>query len=239
MKQSKWIILLTTLFLITGCSNETNKAESIPTIKIDQASNNGISNLNLTPPMTITSMPTINYLLPQKSSEERITPITHIVLHFTSNAAKNPENPYNPNDIRETFLDYAISAHYMIGREGEIYLLVPENRIARHAGKGDLKNFPHYKDELNKYSIGIEMLAIGTEEEMNSMLPANIYESIPEPHIGFTEAQYQSLQRLVNDIVNRNPAIKKDRAHIVGHDEYAPNRKTDPGSLFNWSEIGF
>jgi N-acetyl-anhydromuramyl-L-alanine amidase AmpD len=239
MKKSPWIILLATLFLVTGCSNETNKAKDKPAIKTDQASVKEVDNLNLTAPMTITSLPTINYLLPQKNSEERITPITHIVFHFTSNAAQNPENPYNPNNIRETFLDYGISAHYMIGREGEIYLLVPENRIARHAGKGDLKNFPHYKDELNKYSIGIEMLAIGTKEEMNSMLPAEIYDAIPRPYIGFTEAQYQSLQNLVNDIVNRNPAIKKDRAHIIGHDEYAPNRKTDPGSLFNWTEIGF
>jgi N-acetyl-anhydromuramyl-L-alanine amidase AmpD len=239
MNISPWIILLATLFLITGCANDTNIAEDQSTIKNRQASVKGVENLNLTTPMTITSLPTINYLLPQKNSEERITPITHIVFHFTSNAAQNPENPYNPNNIRETFLDYGISAHYMIGREGEIYLLVPENRIARHAGKGDLKNFPHYKDELNKYSIGIEMLAIGTKEEMNSMLPAEIYDAIPRPHIGFTGAQYHSLQRLVNDIVNRNPAIKKDRAHIIGHDEYAPNRKTDPGSLFNWTEIGF
>jgi N-acetyl-anhydromuramyl-L-alanine amidase AmpD len=239
MKKSPWIILLATLFLITGCANETNKAKDKPAIKTDQASVKGVDNLKLTAPMTITSLPTINYLLPQKNSEERITPITHIVFHFTSNAVQNPENPYNPNNIRETFLDYGISAHYMIGREGEIYMLVPENRIARHAGKGDLENFPHYTDELNKYSIGIEMLAIGTKEEMNSMVPAKTYDAIPRPHIGFTEAQYQSLQELVNDIVNRNPAIKKDRAHIIGHDEYAPNRKTDPGSLFNWTEIGF
>lgn len=239
MKKSPWIILLATLFLITGCANETNKAEDQSTIKNRQASVKGVDNLKLTAPMTITSLPTINYLLPQKNSEERITPITHIVFHFTSDAAQNPENPYNPNNIRETFLDYGISAHYMIGREGEIYLLVPENRIARHAGKGDLKNFPHYKNKLNKYSIGIELLAIGTKEEMNSMVPAETYDAIPRPHIGFTEAQYQSLQRLVDDIVNRNPAIKKDRAHIIGHDEYAPNRKTDPGSLFNWTEIGF
>jgi N-acetyl-anhydromuramyl-L-alanine amidase AmpD len=239
MKKSPWIILLATLFLITGCSDETKKAEDQSTIKNRQVSVKGVDNLKLTAPMTITSLPTINYLLPQKNSEERITPITHIVFHFTSNAAQNPENPYNPNNIRETFLDYGISAHYMIGREGEIYLLVPENRIARHAGKGDLKDFPHYKDELNKYSIGIEMLAIGTKEEMNSMVPAKTYDAIPRPHIGFTEAQYQSLQNLVSDIVNRNPAIKKDRAHIIGHDEYAPNRKTDPGSLFNWTEIGF
>ena len=83
------------------------------------------------------------------------------------------------------------------------------------------------------------MMAIGTKEEMSSILPVAHYDSIPQSHIGFTEAQYQSLDNLINDIVERYPAIKHDRVHIVGHDEYAPDRKSDPGSLFDWSKIGF
>lgn len=83
------------------------------------------------------------------------------------------------------------------------------------------------------------MLAIGTKEEMGSMVPASIYDNIPQSLIGFTEAQYKSLHSLINDIVKRNPAIKRDRNHIVGHDEYAPNRKSDPGSHFDWSKVGF
>lgn len=188
--------------------------------------------------ITKTSIPTIDFLLPQQNSEERSTPIKNLVVHFTSNAVLNPKAPYNAQDIRKVFVDYGVSAHYMIGREGEIYLLVPENRIAYHAGKGSLKGFPQDKDQLNKYSIGIEMMAIGTKVEMSSMMPAAVYDSIPQSNIGYTEAQYQTLHKLVNDIVQRNPDIKKDRKHIVGHDEYAPDRKTDPGSLFNWTKIG-
>ena len=90
MKQRTWITILATLFLITGCSNETNKAENKPTIKTDQASVKGVGNLNLAPPMTITSIPTINYLLPQKNSEERITPITHIVFISPVMPRKSP-----------------------------------------------------------------------------------------------------------------------------------------------------
>ena len=190
------------------------------------------------PLITKTSIPTIDFLLPQKNSEERFTPIKNLVVHFTSNAVLKPKAPYNAQDIRKVFVDYGVSAHYMIGREGEVYLLVPENRIAYHAGKGSLKNFPQDKDQLNKYSIGIEMMAIGTKEEMSSMMSAAVYDSIPQSNIGYTEAQYQALHKLVNDIVQRNPDIKKDRKHIVGHDEYAPDRKSDPGSLFNWSKIG-
>ena len=188
--------------------------------------------------ITKTGIPTIDFLLPQKNSEERTTPIKNLVVHFTSNAVLKPKAPYNAQDTRQVFIDYGVSAHYMIGREGEIYLLVPENRIAYHAGKGNLKSFPQDKDQLNNYSIGIEMMAIGTEEEMSSMMSAAVYDSIPQSNIGYTEVQYQALHKLINDIVQRNPDIKKDRKHIVGHDEYAPGRKSDPGSLFDWSQIG-
>ncbi|MBO1910666.1 N-acetylmuramoyl-L-alanine amidase, partial [Microvirga sp. 3-52] len=217
-------VLITLLLIIMGCSHEIVPSKEVEILAY---------------PITETSLPTINYLLPLKNSEERTTPITKVMIHFTSNAAENPVDPYNANDVREIFIDYGVSAHYIIGREGEIYLLVPENRIAYHAGKGNLKNFPHYEDQLNKYSIGIEMMAIGTKEEMSSILPTEDYELIPESHIGFTEAQYETLHNLITDIVKRYPAVKNDREHIIGHDEYAPDRKSDPGSLFEWAKIGF
>lgn len=65
------------------------------------------------------------------------------------------------------------------------------------------------------------------------------YEAIDPNQVGFTEAQYNSLNALLNGIVQRYPQIKKDRNHIIGHDEYSVGRKTGPGSLFNWSKIRF
>lgn len=76
-------------------------------------------------------------------------------------------------------------------------------------------------------------MAIGTKEEMEPIMSSSVYDSIHPSHIGFTEAQYKSLTRLLDDILKRHPSIKNDRVHIIGHDEYAPARKTDPGSLFD------
>lgn len=103
-------------------------------------------------------------LLPEDVSEEREYPITHIVLHFTSNAALTPEEPYDVEVIRTTFIDYGVSAHFLIDWEGEVYQWVLEDRVAYHAGKGSLEQFQQYEDRLNYYSIGIEMMGIGTKE---------------------------------------------------------------------------
>ncbi|MBM7606376.1 putative cell wall-binding protein/N-acetyl-anhydromuramyl-L-alanine amidase AmpD [Metabacillus crassostreae] len=187
---------------------------------------------------SLAGIQTIQTPLPLKNSKVRDKPITHIVTHFMSNAASKPEDPYNIKDLQQIFLDYNVSAHYLIGRNGEMHQLVPENRAAFHAGKGTLINLPYYKDQLNSYSIGIEMMAIGTKEEMKSMMSSTQYNKIHRSHIGYTEAQYKSLKLLVDDIVARNPFITRDRKHIIGHDEYSPERKSDPGSLFNWAKIG-
>jgi LysM repeat protein len=41
----------------------------------------------------------------------------------------------------------------------------------------------------------------------------------------------------LNEILKRHPTIQRNRKHIVGHNEYAPGRKKDPGKLFDWSRI--
>jgi N-acetyl-anhydromuramyl-L-alanine amidase AmpD len=38
--------------------------------------------------------------------------------------------------------------------------------------------------------------------------------------------------------LRRHPEVAPARTHIIGHDEYAPGRKTDPGELFDYTQIG-
>lgn len=178
-----------------------------------------------------------NMYLPLQYSKPRTENITHVVIHFISNAVSKPQDPYNVQDIYRIFLNNGVSTHYMIGRNGEVYRLADENRVAYHAGKGNLPGFPAYENKLNEYSIGIELLAIGTLDEMLPFLSAQTYESISPSDIGYTDAQYRSLNLLLDGIIKRHPAIGRDRQHIVGHDEYAPGRRTDPGKLFDWSRI--
>lgn len=176
--------------------------------------------------------------LPKENSAPRTKEITHVVLHFISNILSNYEEPYKIEDIYSLFVDYELSAHYVIGRKGEIYSMVPENRVAYHAGKGDLEKFPEYKNKMNDYSIGIELLAIGTKEEMLPMMSSEHYDLIDSSLIGYTDEQYESLNLLLDNILKENPSIIKDREHIIGHDEYSKGVKTDPGSLFDWEKIG-
>lgn len=44
-----------------------------------------------------------------------------------------------------------------------------ENRVAYHAGVVIIKGYPEFGLALNHYSIGIELLAIRTREEMISL----------------------------------------------------------------------
>lgn len=53
--------------------------------------------------------------------------------------------------------------------------------------------------------------------------------------IGFTDAQYEALHSLIDDICTRHN-IPMDAEHVIGHDAYSPD-KTDPGELFDWDRL--
>lgn len=170
--------------------------------------------------------------------------VTHVVLHFMSNVARNQRDPYDIEQVRKIFVDYKLSSHYMIARDGLVVKLVEEDRIAWHAGRGSLDEFPDYQNKLNDYSIGIEFLAIGSRDEMApKYLSQSTYDSLDPSLIGYTEEQYTAVNELLAEIYDRHPAVVRDRRHIIGHDEYAGPRqrpadpKVDPGSLFDWSRI--
>jgi len=180
----------------------------------------------------------IEKLLPVETySSERTEKITHIVIHFSSNVAKNPKNPYNIDDIWQIYYDYKVSPHYLIDRQGAIYRLIPENRAAWHAGDGVWNNNSRYTNKMNEYSIGIELMGIGTYDEMSLYLTKAEYNKLDKSLIGFTDAQYETLDNLLEDILVRNNGMIKDRNHILGHSDYT-TRKRDPGILFDWTRIG-
>jgi N-acetyl-anhydromuramyl-L-alanine amidase AmpD len=230
MKKRGILVKLGILFglILTGCSDR-NQEDAVVMTEVKKTTK---------PPSEI-MIPVTRDFMPNMNFVPRSNIPTHIVLHFISNAVNKPENPYVYEDVRQIFIDYDVSPHYMIDRDGKIYFLLPESRAARHAGKGSIEEFAAYDDHLNRFSIGIELMAIGTEEEMQQIMSTEHYRKIPAEHIGYTEAQYQALNLLIDDILARSKKIERDRAHIIGHDEYAPDRKTDPGDLFEWDKVLF
>ena len=101
-----------------------------------------------------------------------------------------------------------VSSHLLVDRNGTCYQFVSTTNRAWHAGTSSFKG----RDNCNDYSIGIEL--IGSDKE------------------SFTTKQYKTLRALCTSLQAQYPKITKDR--IIGHCHVAPDRKTDPGPLFDW-----
>lgn len=182
------------------------------------------------------SLHIIQKRLPDYCSAPRSKAVRYVMLHYTSNALENPTNPMDVDKVLDIFKRYKVSAHYLIDRDGSVYSLVPENRIAFHAGKGLLSHDSSTQNALNGQSIGIELMAVGTAAEMQKLGVIN-YQLIPEGAIGFTEAQYVSLKQLLLELASRHPELELNCRQVVGHDAYAPSRRGDPGLLFDWQKL--
>ncbi|MBQ6702300.1 MAG: N-acetylmuramoyl-L-alanine amidase [Clostridia bacterium] len=185
---------------------------------------------------TLSSLSSPDFMLPFESySWEREYPVEYVVLHFTSNVVADKTTPYSIQAVKKIFEDSSISSNYIIDRDGSIFCFVPENYAAWHAGVGTYADDEKYTNKMNKYSIGIEMLAIGSYSDMQFYLTQDEYDSLDKSLIGFSDEQYEALKKLVRDVCERN-GIPFDRAHVIGHDEYNPN-KNDPGELFDWDRL--
>jgi N-acetylmuramoyl-L-alanine amidase len=103
-----------------------------------------------------------------------------------------------------------VSSHYLIHKNGTIYNLVDEEKQAWHAGKSYWKG----RESLNDYSIGIELDNNGHEE--------------------YTKNLMHSLILLCNHLIKQHD-IKPH--NIIGHSDIAPDRKVDPGRLFDWEVL--
>jgi len=107
-----------------------------------------------------------------------------------------------------------VSAHYLIDEAGQITALVPEARRAWHAGKACWQGAWN----LNDRSIGVELANPGHEFGYRP----------------FPEAQIVALESLALDILARHPITP---ARVLGHSDIAPDRKEDPGELFDWQRL--
>ncbi len=104
-----------------------------------------------------------------------------------------------------------VSAHVLIKRDGECVQFVSFTGRAWHAGTSCFRGREH----CNDYSIGIELE--GTDLS------------------GYTDTQYLVLAEVTQALLDRYPAISRER--IVGHSDIAPDRKTDPGPGFDWKRF--
>lgn len=104
-----------------------------------------------------------------------------------------------------------VSAHYVVDEDGTVYQLVAEQNRAWHAG------ISYWRGQrmLNDASIGIEIVNPGHEWGYRP----------------FPAVQMQAVTALCREILARHPIPARN---VVAHSDIAPNRKQDPGELFDW-----
>ena len=133
------------------------------------------------------------------------TPIDMLVLHYTGMTSGK--------EALERLCDPTaqVSAHYMIEEDGTVFSLVPEENRAWHAGISYWRGHRN----INARSIGVELVNPGHEFGYRP----------------FPAVQMAALTELAHGILNRHPIPPRN---VVGHSDVAPNRKEDPGELFDW-----
>ena len=131
-----------------------------------------------------------------------------LVLHYTELPLQESLDILS-DDTREG----RVSAHYVLAEDGTAYRLVPEERIAWHAGRSSWRG----REALNGTSIGIEIVNLHGDRH------------------DYPAQQIAALIELCRDILARNRAIEP--RNVVGHSDIAPQRKIDPGRRFPWKTL--
>lgn len=105
-----------------------------------------------------------------------------------------------------------VSAHYMVDVDGTVVQMVAEEKRAWHAGISHWRGI----NGMNDISIGIEIVNAGHEFG----------------YVPFPQVQMEAVAKLSQGIIARYPDIVA--RNVVAHSDVAPDRKQDPGELFDW-----
>lgn len=164
-----------------------------------------------------------------------------LVLHYTANESLA--------EAVAMMRARGVSAHYIVGIDGETRRLVRERDRAWHAGQSAWNG----KDQVNQRSIGIELVNFGWgealeqghirrtedgEQRLAASPPGAVRDDRPASAgfvwAAFPEAQMLAVLELVRAVVGRQ---KLDPTQVIGHEHIAPGRKRDPGPAFPWPRI--
>lgn len=111
------------------------------------------------------------------------------------------------------------AAHYLVGRNGDVVQMVPDDRKALHAGSP-------VEAGWNDRSLGIECEVRVLPWTGKARFPLN----------DWPEALMLSLTKVVRALCTTY-AIPRDRVHIVGHSEVPGATHIDPGPGFDFDDL--
>ena len=136
------------------------------------------------------------------------TPIDMLILHYTGMRSCAAAVERLRDKVAH------VSSHYVVDEDGTVWQLVDEAHRAFHAGVSSWRG----QEALNGRSIGIEIVNPGHEWGYRP----------------FPAVQMQAVTALCQGVLARHPIPPRN---VVGHSDVAPDRKQDPGELFDWAGL--
>lgn len=151
--------------------------------------------------------PNIKHIHHLPHFRERTEEIKYIIIHCSRSAPK--EQLKNLDNLK-------LSAHYIIGQNGEITEALAPEKVAFHAGISSW--YDSDGQSLNGSSIGIELEA---------------------PDMGQSKKTYKPALRhsLCKLLIYLCYTYKVRPENILAHSDIAPTRKPDPGKGFPWKYL--
>ncbi len=172
---------------------------------------------------------------PNKSGT--ISPL-YLIMHYTAGTSFSGAVNWLANKQAKA------SAHIVIGRDGKVVQMVSFNRRAWHAGKSNWGEL----SSLNKYSIGIELVNAGRLQQRadgawvtwtkkvisdeDVVLLTHKNETQETGWHNYTEEQINSAIEVASALHE-----KYQFSDVLGHEDIAPIRKSDPGPAFPLSSF--
>lgn len=215
MKKVLMIIsILAFASLLNANNNDSSKDVKKPVEIIinNGASNNGNSNPNPNPVrsgnQTIRNSIGNITINSDYTSEGQNYRQRFIILHYTA---------IGKEGSLKTLTKEEVSAHYLVSdqKNDPVYYLVDESKRAWHAGASEWKTTKN----LNDSSVGIEIVNDG--DAHGSFVP-------------YKNFQIKNVAVLVKYLADK---YQIPATNILGHEDIAPQRKSDPGPLFPWQEL--
>ncbi|HAY27716.1 MAG TPA: N-acetylmuramoyl-L-alanine amidase [Candidatus Accumulibacter phosphatis] len=164
---------------------------------------------------------------------------SYLVLHYT--AGRSLESSVESLCTRKP--QGNASAHIVLGRDGRIVQLAPFNIVTWHAGVSQWAGLVG----LNSHSIGVEMDNAGLLKRIGSQYQAWFGKAYPEDEVllaahrnggpvspwhTYSEVQIERAIELA-DLLVEHYGLKD----VLGHEDIAPGRKSDPGPAFPLSAL--
>jgi N-acetylmuramoyl-L-alanine amidase len=128
----------------------------------------------------------------------------YVIIHHTA------QNSTTQTLKTFTLTKTQVSAHYVIGRDGQTYHMLNDYLRAWHGGVARWGSI----SDINSVSIGIELDNNGAEP--------------------FQEAQLASLLKVLASLKR---TYNIPAANFIGHGDIAPVRKNDPSTQFPWARL--